>query len=137
MSTPIEFFIGISDGYCGIDAIHVKLAQQLSRDTFEALVDFLNANTKQLVLDINAGKKGTDAYNDVALKQHELAALLPTETVLLDGNFREYGVDVDYDNVGIPTPLDTPMLVVNFFNPTHTRIIYPDQFKTDLYDYLV
>ena len=137
MSAPIEFFIGISDGYCGIDAIHVKLTQELPHDTIQALIDFLNTNTKQFVSDINAGKKGTDAYNRVALKRHELAALLQTEIVLLDGNFREYGVDVDYDNVGIPTPLENPTLVVNFFNRTHTRIIYPDQFKTDLYNYLV
>jgi hypothetical protein len=137
MSAPIGFFIGISNGYQGIDAIHVELTQELSLDRFHALVAFLNANTQQLVFDINEGKKGTSAYNRVDQKQHELSALLPTENVMLDANFQEYGVDTEYDNLGIPTPIDHPTLVVNFFNPTHTRIIYPDQFETDLYDYLV
>jgi hypothetical protein len=72
----------------------------------------------------------------VAIKQQELATLLPTEIVMLDSNFQEYGVDVEYNKV-IPKILDHPTLVVNFFNPTHTRMIYPDQFETELYEYLV
>jgi hypothetical protein len=137
MSRPIGFFIGISNGYEGIDAIHVELTQELSRERCHALIAFLITNTQQLVLDINAGKTGTDAYSRVDQKQHELSALLPTENVMLDANFQYYGVDTEYDNIGIPTPIDHPTLVVNFFNPIHTRTIYPDQFETDLYDYLV
>jgi hypothetical protein len=138
MSRPIGFFIGISDGYNGIEAIHVELTKELPRDTCHALVGFLNANTEQLVSDINAGKTGSVEYNRVAMKVYELAALLPTERVLLDANFQKYGVDVDYDDLGIPTPLEHPTLVVIFYNKntSNVRIIYPDQFNTDLYDYL-
>jgi hypothetical protein len=57
MSAPFGFFIGVSNGYEGIDAIHVQLTQELPRDRCHALVDFLNVNAQQLVLDINAGKR--------------------------------------------------------------------------------
>ena len=137
MSAQIGFFIGISNGYEGMDSIHVQLTQELSLDTCHALIAFLNTNADQLVLDINAGKTGTDAYSRVVMKQQELATLLPTAIVLLDSNFQEYGVDVDDDTLGIHTPIDNPILVITFFNPIHTRTIYPEQFETDLYDYLV
>ncbi len=137
MSNAIEFFIGISNGYETIDTIRVRLTQELPRDGVSALVDFLNANTTQLVEDINAGEKGSDAYTRVAQKQLELAALFPSDIVVLDRNYQEYGVDVHNENLGIPTPLDAPKLVVTFFTPLHTRTIYPNQFETDLYDYVV
>lgn len=139
MFTPIEFFIGITDGQSqkGIEAIHVKLSHELSLDKFQAFFDFLNTNSEQFVLDINAGKIGTDAFNRVALKVHELADILSTAEVIMDANFQHYGVDVDYDDVGIPMPIENPALIVNFFNNnTHSRI-YSDQFYTVLYDYLV
>ena len=116
MFTPIEFFIGITDGQEGIEAIHVKLSHELSLDKFQAFFDFLNTNSEQFVLDINAGKIGTDAFNRVALKVQELADILSTAEVIMDANFQHYGVDVDYDNVGIPMPIENPALIVNFFN---------------------
>ena len=139
MSTPLEFFIGISDGYSGIGVIYVKLAKKLTLDTFEALVYCLDTNSEQFISDINAGKKGTSAFNRVAMKQHELEALLPEEQVLLCEDFRSNGVYVEYDDEGIPIPIENATLAVFFINNTNdnTRIVYPDQFKTKLYDYLV
>jgi hypothetical protein len=136
MSTAIHFFIGISDGQRGIEAIHVKLCQQLTLDRFRALVDFLNTDTPQFVSDINAGKIGTTAFERVALKVQELAAILPTAEVIMDENFLHYGVDVDYYDVGIPMPIENPVLVVNIFDNIHTRI-YSDDFDTVLFYYLV
>ena len=136
MFEPIEFFIGITDGQNSIEAIHVKLDHELPLGHFHDMMTLLNTDTAQFISDINASKLGSDAFNRVIEKVQHLSTILTTAEVLIDANFVNYGVDVDYEDVGIPFPYEKPVLVINFFGNNHKRI-YSDDFNTVLYDLLV
>jgi hypothetical protein len=135
MFSPVEFFIGITDGQKNIDAIHVKLDHSMSLADFQDLISFLNTDTSELISDINASQLGSPAFSRIQLKIDELANRL-SANVVMDLNLENYGVDVDYQDIGIPVPLENPVLVIDLFRNHHTRI-YSDEFESVLYDYLV
>ena len=135
MIAPIEFFIGITDGEKSIQAIHIKLDHSMSVAQFKDLTYFLKTYTALLVSDINASKFGSPSFNRIKIKIQELADMLTTE-VVMDLNLEQYVVDVDYEEIGIPVPLENPVLVIDFFQNNHKRI-YSDEFNTVLYDSLI
>jgi hypothetical protein len=135
MFSPVEFFIGITDGQKNIDAIHVKLDHSMSLADFQDLISFLNTDTTELISDINSSQLGSPAFFRIKLRIDELANRL-SANVVMDLNLENYGVDVDYQDIGIPVPLENPVLVIDLFRNHHTRI-YSDEFESVLYDYLV
>jgi hypothetical protein len=135
MFSPVEFFIGITDGEKNIDAIHVKLDHSMSLADFQDLISFLNTDTTELISDINSSQLGSPAFSRIKLRIDELANRL-SANVVMDLNLENYGVDVDYQDIGIPVPLENPVLVIDLFRNHHTRI-YSDEFESVLYDYLV
>ena len=135
MFSPVEFFIGITDGEKNIDAIHVKLDHSMSLADFQDLISFLTTDTTELISDINASQLGSPAFSRIQLKIDELANRL-SANVVMDLNLENYGVDVDYQDIGIPVPLENPVLVIDLFRNHHMRI-YSDAFESVLYDYLV
>ncbi len=136
MFEPIEFFIGITDGQKNIEAIHVKLNHELPLGHFLDMMTLLNTDTAQFISDINASKLGSDAFNRVIKKVQDLGSILTTAEVLIDMNFEYYGVDVDYQDLGITVPIENPALFINFFGNNQKRI-YSDEFHTVLYDLLI
>jgi hypothetical protein len=135
MFAPVEFFIGITDGDKNIEAIHVKVEHSMSLSQFKYLISFLNTNTDHLISDINASQLGSQAFHRLKLKIDELADKF-TAKVVMDLNLENYGIDVNEQDIGIPGPLENPVLVIDLFRNHHTRI-YSDEFESVLYDYLV
>ena len=137
---PIEFYISITgtdplqSRY--IHAISVKMDEKMTRDAFVALTESVQG---QLVYDINAGKVGSPAYNNVMSKVQELAAILPNAVVAMELNFEYYGVNVNDEDIAGPTPIEEPTLVINMVNDkNHVDVdILPNEFNTCLYTFLV
>jgi len=71
----------------------------------------------------------------VAQKIQDLASALPNAIVEIDLNLAHYGMDIDYDDMGIPMPFEDPSLV-NVYGEEHTRV-YDNDFHTVLYNCLV
>lgn len=140
--TDVEFFIsitGFTNQSYNIDAISVKMG--INRLTYETFLNLLESVQGQLVYDINWGEVGSPAYNNVALKVQELAAILPNADVTMDTNFEYYGVDVNYENLGIPIPIEEPILIINVVHAVggvyKYDTILSNDFKTLLCDLLV
>ena len=140
--TDVEFFIsitGLANRSYNIDAISVKMG--INRLTYEMFLNLLESVQGQLVYDINWGEVGSHAYNNVALKVQELALVLPNAVVTMDANFEYYGVDVNYENLGIPIPIEEPILIINVVHSVDGVFKYDtilqNDFKTLLCDLLV
>ena len=138
---PTEFYISIMDTDPSqsryIHAISIKMDGKKTRDAFFALVKSVQG---QLVSDINAGKVGSPAYNNVMSKVQELAAILPNAVVTMELNFEYYGVNVTNDeDIAGPTPIEEPTLVINMVNDKNCVDvdILPNEFNTRLYTFLV
>jgi hypothetical protein len=139
----IEFHIAITNKNLEriIAGITVKMQQKMTRSMFRDMLQCVYHDYGQLVSDINGGKVGDPAYNNVALKVAELAAILPSAIVEVDRNFERYGVDVDHDDWGIPMSMEEPVLCINLCKEEDGKQIYevnlPDKFHSSVYEFLV
>jgi hypothetical protein len=139
----IEFHIAITNKNLEriIAGITVKMHQKMTRSMFRDMLQCVYHDHGQLVSDINGGKVGDPAYNNVALKVEELAAILPSAIVEVDRNFARYGVDVDHDDWGIPMSMEEPVLCINLCKEEDGKQIYEvnlsDKFHSSVYDFLV
>jgi hypothetical protein len=124
-------------GTAQIGAITVKLDHdKLTSTEFQHLLTFLRTDPEQFVADINSCGLGTPSFNRVAQKVQDLKSALPNAIVEMDLNLAHYGVDIDYDDVGIAMPFEEPELVVNVYGEEHTRV-YENDFHTVLFNCLV
>ena len=140
---PYEFHIAITNANLeqNIAGITVKMHQKMTPSMFRDMLESVHHDRGQLVSDINGGKVGDPAYNNIALKVKELAAILPSAIVEVDGNFALYGVDVNHDDWGIPMSMENPILCINLCKEEDGKQIYevnlPDKFHSSVRDFLV